>query len=68
LIATDIDYSELGSFKGMIMVCMSGTAVKLNNLEILGDERTEHIQELVKLNNRFRYLSEYHVYEEDEPY
>ena len=35
IIATDIDYSELGSLKGMIMVCASGTAVK--NLDLLGE-------------------------------
>jgi len=37
VIATDIDYSEMGSIKGMIMVCMAGTAVKLENTEVLGD-------------------------------
>lgn len=36
VIATDIDYGELGSSKGMIMVCAAGTAVKITNLSILG--------------------------------
>lgn len=35
IVAVDIDYSELGSLKGMIMVCMSGTAIKLKNLNVL---------------------------------
>lgn len=39
IIATDIDYSELGSIKGMIMVCMSGTVINLNNLEVLDKNR-----------------------------
>lgn len=29
IIGTDIDYSEVGGGKGMLMVCMSGTAIKL---------------------------------------
>lgn len=39
VIATDIDYSEVGGGRGMLMVCMTGTAIKLNNLEVLGEER-----------------------------
>jgi len=39
VIATDIDYGELGSVKGMIMVCAAGTAVKLNNLDVLGSSK-----------------------------
>ncbi len=35
VIGVDIDYSELGSLKGMIMVCATGTAVKLKNIEVL---------------------------------
>ena len=35
IIATDIDYAEVGGDKGMLMVCMSGTAIKLKNLDIL---------------------------------
>lgn len=36
IIGTDIDYAEVGGDKGMLMVCMSGTAVKINNLDVLG--------------------------------
>lgn len=36
IIAADIDYSEAGGSKGMLMVCISGTAIKLKNIEILG--------------------------------
>lgn len=35
IIGTDIDYSELGSGKGMIMVCMAGTAIKIKNPETI---------------------------------
>ncbi|AEV34141.1 hypothetical protein Oweho_3190 [Owenweeksia hongkongensis DSM 17368] len=56
IIATDIDYSELGSLKGMIMVCATGTAVKLNNTEILGEKKAERINKLYELNARVKIL------------
>ncbi|TCN87877.1 uncharacterized protein YbjQ (UPF0145 family) [Shewanella fodinae] len=56
VIATDIDYSELGAGKGMIMVCMAGTAVKLNNLDILGEERVKQIAELFEVDKQLSYL------------
>lgn len=31
IIGTDIDYSEVGGAKGMLMVCMAGTAVKVTS-------------------------------------
>lgn len=59
VIATDIDYSEVGGGKGMLMVCMSGTAIKLENLEILGNgvaEKLLNIENLAKtFNNLLRY-------------
>lgn len=36
IIGTDIDYSEVGGLKGMLMVCMAGTAVMVENLDDLG--------------------------------
>ena len=33
IIATDIDYTEVGGEKGMLMVCVSGTAIRLKNSE-----------------------------------
>jgi uncharacterized protein YbjQ (UPF0145 family) len=35
ILGTDIDYSEAGAGKGMLMVCMAGTAVKITNLNEL---------------------------------
>jgi len=35
ILGTDIDYSEAGGGKGMLMVCMAGTAVKISNLNEL---------------------------------
>lgn len=62
VIATDIDYSELGSVKGMIMVCMAGTAVKLKNTDILGQQKAQQIDELSSLNDRFKHLEQYSAY------
>ena len=61
VIATDIDYSELGTEKGMIMVCMAGTAVKLNNSEVLGEQKAKLIDELIIVNDRLQYLEKYSI-------
>ena len=63
VIATDIDYSELGAGKGMIMVCMAGTAVKLTNSDVLGQQKAKQIDELVSINDRLRHLSQYKTQE-----
>lgn len=56
IVAADIDYSELGSLKGMIMVCSSGTAIKLKNLEVLGEKRATMIQEISQKHKRLMKL------------
>ena len=37
VIATDIDYSDVGTGKGMLLVCAAGTAIRLKNPDILGE-------------------------------
>ncbi|MEP6645792.1 MAG: heavy metal-binding domain-containing protein [Saprospiraceae bacterium] len=56
VIATDIDYAELGTLKGMIMVCMAGTAIRLKNLNILGDSKVKEMDLITISNERFRKL------------
>lgn len=56
IIATDIDYAELGSLKGMIMVCATGTAVKLLNTDIIGNERSATLNELLSRTNEYKEL------------
>ncbi|WP_037315074.1 heavy metal-binding domain-containing protein [Salegentibacter sp. Hel_I_6] len=63
VIATDIDYSEVGAGKGMLMVCMSGTAVSIYNPEILGVEKEKRIDELQELNSRLNYLNQFNLEE-----
>jgi uncharacterized protein YbjQ (UPF0145 family) len=50
ILGTDIDYSEAGGGKGMLMVCMAGTAVKITNLHDLeyNSSALEKLGEIVK--------------------
>ncbi|RIA09191.1 uncharacterized protein YbjQ (UPF0145 family) [Flavobacteriaceae bacterium MAR_2010_72] len=59
VIATDIDYSEIGAAKGMLMVCMAGTAIKLNNTDILEKEKSEIIDKLSFANLRLKELRKF---------
>lgn len=43
VIALDIDYGEVGGGKGMLMVCMTGTVVTVNNMP---DEYSKTIKEM----------------------
>mgnify|MGYP005753662239 CR=1 FL=1 len=44
IIGADIDYAEVGSIKGMLMVCMTGTAIKLKNLTEVGYDQNIFIK------------------------
>lgn len=57
VIGTDIDYSEVGGIKGMLMVCMAGTAIKLNNPEVLGEERAAWLKTLIKIHARLQFIN-----------
>jgi uncharacterized protein YbjQ (UPF0145 family) len=61
VIATDIDYSEIGSSRGMLMVCMAGTAVRLSNTDVLGSKRAQLINELAEHNSRLRKLMKFKI-------
>lgn len=51
VIATDIDYAEVGGVRAMLMVCMSGTAVRLNNLQEVMDLDAQEYNTMEKLIN-----------------
>lgn len=55
IIATDIDYSEVGGGKGMLMVCMAGTAVKVKSWS---DNFSETKAIIDKLSDQAKQLSE----------
>ena len=59
IIATDIDYSEIGGSKGMLMVCMAGTAVRLANVDLLEKETAKIIERLTYANQRIKDLRRY---------
>lgn len=59
IIATDIDYSEIGGSKGMLMVCMAGTAIQLSNVDILEKETAEIMEKLFYTNKRIKELQKY---------
>jgi uncharacterized protein YbjQ (UPF0145 family) len=46
VIGTDIDYAEIGSAKGMLMVCMAGTAIDIENLDAVKPDSVEALMEL----------------------
>jgi len=48
ILAVDIDYAEVGGLKGMLMVCMTGTAVLLENTEVMGEETIEALNILTE--------------------
>ena len=56
VIAADIDYSEFGGEKGIVTVCLSGTAIRLNNVEVLGSEKAAVIHELTQTVEQLKYL------------
>ncbi|RZK44620.1 MAG: heavy metal-binding domain-containing protein [Hymenobacter sp.] len=43
ILAVDIDYAEVGGDKGMLMVCMTGTAMLLENTEVMGAKVIEDL-------------------------
>lgn len=44
IIGIDVDYAEVGGARSMLMVCMTGTAIRLRNLEVLGSKAAERIR------------------------
>ena len=62
IIAADIDYSEVGGAKGMLMVCASGTAVHLNNLNILGEYKAKELKEISEKAQHMSYFSHFRKY------
>lgn len=59
VVGVDVDYAEVGSLRGMILVCMTGTAVRIKNTEILPEEMQENIQQLEETVNQLKKLNNY---------
>lgn len=58
VLGIDIDYSEVGSLRGMMMVCMAGTAIRLKNIAVLGEQRANDITVFLETMSRIKYLTE----------
>lgn len=56
VIAIDLDYAEVGASKGMLMVCATGTAVKLSNVGILSEEFAIELSKLLEKTDRLAFL------------
>jgi len=56
IIAVDIDYSEVGGGRGILMVCMTGTAIRLKNTSILGEETANRMEKIGNLNQKIKIL------------
>ncbi|RZK43056.1 MAG: heavy metal-binding domain-containing protein [Pedobacter sp.] len=56
IIATDIDYSEVGGGKGMLMVCMAGTAINLHSIEVIFKNKTEQLAKIKEVVDELKSL------------
>lgn len=54
VIGIDVDYAEVGGAKSMLMVCMTGTAVRLRNLEVLPEGAPTDIESALEILEEFR--------------
>lgn len=59
VVGVDIDYSEIGAQKGLLMICMAGTAIKLKDITVFDMERQNALQEIAVLRDRINLLSEF---------
>jgi len=62
VVGVDLDYSEVGGGKGLLMVSANGTAVKLKNLDILGETKMKDVEELSKKGEELAPLLKYKIY------
>jgi uncharacterized protein YbjQ (UPF0145 family) len=68
VLATDIDYAEVGGDKGMLMVCMAGTAVRLEDTSVLGADKAASLQKLFKALEDRKALEKYRAMIDGEVY
>lgn len=56
IITTAVDYAEIGSLKGILMVCANGTAIKLNNIKGARIPKSEKLEQVYFANERLNEL------------
>lgn len=60
IIATDIDYAEVGGTKGMLMVCMAGTAIRINNIESVFKDNLAQFGDLRGIMDKLLEIDKYY--------
>jgi uncharacterized protein YbjQ (UPF0145 family) len=59
IIATDIDFNEIGSGStNMLMVCMAGTAIKVSDVSQISEKNKENILEVFELTEQLDAISQ----------
>lgn len=58
IISSDVDYAEIGSLKGILMVCATGTAIRLTNSNELNLVNSDILEQVYKANSRLKELVE----------
>ena len=46
IVGVDVDYAEVGGSRAMLMVCMTGTVVNVEDLSVLGEEFADNFERL----------------------
>ena len=59
ILGVDIDYSEFGLKGELMLVCMAGTAIKLQNLELLSNRYSKYKIKYDELEDRFKLIKEH---------
>lgn len=53
LIGVDVDYGDVGGQQSLMMICMTGTAIRLRNRDVLPDHKHVRLDQLGELITRF---------------
>jgi uncharacterized protein YbjQ (UPF0145 family) len=58
VVGVDIDYAELGGARGMIMVCMTGTAVYISNIQEVTYIHMHSLNEITNVQKRYKRVNQ----------
>jgi uncharacterized protein YbjQ (UPF0145 family) len=56
VLGVDVDYAEVGGQRAMLMVCMTGTAVRMKNVAVVEPDITDIAQRIRTLNDKLDQL------------
>ena len=57
VVGVDVDYAEVGGARCMLMVCMTGTAAKISNVDVTGPKTAQSLRTLAELTEELQKLS-----------